>query len=798
MQQKEFPAHIRVEEGERIVQSVEEHCRKTAAYSSAALQPVGLEKTGYLLGLTHDCGKMTGLFSDYIQRAADGEAVRRGSVNHTFSAVKLLLRRFHNGSGDPFRRLPAELLAFAVGAHHGLFDCTGPDRKNGFTHRLDSENELFEEASANFLDRCRPQELDQRFSEACGELRPIIEHLVEMARRDPGGAELSYYFGCLARLLLSALIDGDRKDTAEFMSGSKPPAKPSMSSDRWRQLLDRMENRLNTLDGEGDIQRARAALSQVCRDRAALPAGIYRLNLPTGAGKTLSSLRFALAHASEQNKTRIIFTSPLLSILEQNAAVIRAFLQDDSIILEHHSNVVRTEAEGDALSPTELFTESWDAPVIITTLVQLLNTLFSGETTAIRRFHSLCSSVIVIDEIQTLPTKLLSMFQLAVSFLTEVCGATVVLCSATQPAQEFTPHPFLAEPADLVPYNKAIWDVFQRTELREADRCTLEEMPGAVMDKLENSKSLLIICNKKDEAAFLFRALQDEAIDCFHLSASMCAAHRRKTLEALYASLADHSRKTICVSTQVIEAGVDISFDCVIRLTAGMDSVVQAAGRCNRNGESKSRLPVYIMNCWDEDLSRLCEIRRAKDATTALLAEYRRAPEIFAADLASDRAIRTYYKFLYQHMNEGAMDYPAGEYGNLFDLLASNKKYATEYADGYGQYFLCQAFKTAGQQFCVFDAQTQTVLVPYGEGADIIRRVQEIGDRVDPEALRELRTLLQRAKSYAVSVFSYQVKQLEKQGAVDRICHDSVLILQPDCFGDVPYSNEIGLITEKG
>lgn len=791
-----FPAHIRRESEGSVVQTVEEHCRHTAEYTATALKRIGLEKTGDLLGIIHDLGKMTGRFADYIQRASNGEAVRRGSVNHTFAAVKLFSDKLR--SEDMYDKLIAELISFAVGSHHGLFDSFGPDRKNGFAHRLNSENELFAEAAENFFGLCcSRKDLSRKFDDARAELTPKITQIIKMASRDNTGDELSFYFGSLGRLLLSALIEGDRRDTTAFMSGTKLPFRESVTAERWGSCLAHLEERLQTFPIDTELQRARAELSRRCGACGERRGGIYRLNLPTGAGKTLSSLRFALAHAARNQKSRIIFASPLLSILEQNAAVIRACLGEDNMILEHHSNVVRAEASREELSLKELLTETWDAPIVITTLVQLLNTLFSGEAAAIRRFHALCDSIIVIDEIQTLPLKLLSMFQLMASFLAEICGATIVLCSATQPAHEYTRHPFALEPEELIPYDKKIWDVFRRTLLREAQSVPLAQIPDVAEQALESCDSLLIVCNKKDEAAYLYQKLQNAAFNCFHLSASMCAAHRRETLEALRASMKEKTRKTVCVSTQVIEAGVDISFGCVIRLAAGMDNVIQSAGRCNRNGELQGLAPVYILNCADENLSALREIKRAKDATEILLAEYRKDEHAFDGDLSSDRAIRLYYKALYREMEQGAEDYPVEEHGSLFDLLSSNTKYATENAECYGDFFLCQAFKTAGSLFSVFDTQTESLLVPYGEGADIIGRIREIGDRFDPEAVKELRLLLERAKPYTVSVFSYQIAQLEKQGALDRIGRGSIPVLQPDYFGEIPYSDEIGLYTKE-
>lgn len=197
---------------------------------------------------------------------------------------------------------------------------------------------------------------------------------------------------------------------------------------------------------------------------------------PPGGGKTLASLRFALTHAARRNCSRIIFAAPLLSILDQNAHVIRDYIGDDTLILEHHSNLAEPKETPERLQELELLTASWSAPIIITTLVQLLNTCFSGKTSAIRRFHALCGSVIVIDEVQTVPGKMLTLFNLAVNFLSEICGATIVLCSATQPCLEVADHPLRRQPVDLVSQQKALWDIFKRTDIQNAGCARLEEL----------------------------------------------------------------------------------------------------------------------------------------------------------------------------------------------------------------------------------------------------------------------------------------------------------------------------------
>jgi len=753
-----FLAHIRTDPAgaEEAVQTVKDHCRKTAEYAGRTLEMTGLAAAGYLAGLVHDAGKYAGQFQTYLR---DGEG-RRGSVNHTFAGVRLLLERFFTGGDLP--SVVCELLALAAGGHHGLFDCVDSEGKNGFRHRLTKPDINYEEAEENFFRFCAGgRELDDLFRRACGELIPVLERILAMT--DEGNEfcddETAFYSGLLARLLLSAVIEGDRRDTAEFMNAVQFPKMYNSEGLQamWSACLSRVEAKLEALPQTAPIDRARRMISDQCRKAAAQPGGVFRLNVPTGAGKTLSSLRYALAHAEKFGRRRIIFTSPLLSILEQNAAVIRDYVQDDNLILEHHSNLIRPQG-GERLDELELLTETWEAPIIITTLVQLLNTLFSGKTTAIRRFYALCSSVIVIDEVQTVPSKMLSLFSLAVNFLAEICGATVVLCSATQPCMERIEHPLHTPIPDLVPHDRALWKVFQRTQLQDAGTKSLEEIVDFAMKQLETADSLLIVCNKKAQAQRLYERLTGEELALFSLSAAMCVAHRRDTLDKLRQSLRQSGRKTVCVSTQVIEAGVDISFSCVIRLSAGMDSVVQAAGRCNRSGEAGSGVlaPVFVVQCQRESLTRLPDIQWGHDATGELLAEFALHPERYGGRLDSDKAIGYYYRALYRKEPQGHRDYVWRKGSpSLFSLLSLNSHYENK-----EPYYFRQAFRQAGALFQVFEENTTDVIVPYGEGEELI--LELCGERAKWD-ISYLQSLLEKAKPYTVALYQYQIDCLEAE-----------------------------------
>lgn len=737
-------------------QTVAEHSWNTARYAAQCLQDTGLSQAAFLAGLVHDPGKCKQEFQDYLLQGK-GE---RGSVNHTFAGCRMILEQFHGKTSDPYKDVTAELLAYAIGAHHGLFDCVDKQSMSGFLHRMQKEGIHYEESRGGFLASCAGwDEIDKRFEEAHKELSEVYGRLLALSQHnhDKTLQEFSFYLGLTARLLSSAVIEGDRRDTAEFMDGIIEPAQRNDWRTFWREHLTAVEEKLAAFPRETAVQRARAQISDTCRRSAEMSNGVYRLNVPTGGGKTLSSLRFALAHAAKWGKKRLIFATPLLAVLEQNAQVIRDYLGDDHIILEHHSNVIQTEDAGEDLDLRQLAVDSWHAPVILTTLVQLLNTFFLGKTTSVRRFQSLCDAVVVIDEVQSVPNHMLTLFNLTVNFLSEICGATFLLCSATQPCFERARHPLAQKPADIVPFQEELWKPFSRTHLIDAGKMRLEEIPAFIDWVLSGAKSLLVVCNKKSQDEFLYRALKKTVKNCFHMSASMCMAHRRDTLKRMETALERRDETVICIATQVMEAGVDISFERVIRLAAGMDSIVQSIGRGNRNGDIRTPIPVYVIHCMDENLGRLQELQRAKTAAIALLERFRTHPQEFKEDLASDEAIRWYYRKLYANMEEGFQDYTLKEERDtLFSLLSGNTNWYTQNCGFYGQFTLGQAFRTAGELFQVFDENTRDAVVPYGEGQALIAQLQ-----ASPYAgVAWLREWGRRAKPYTIAVYDHQIRLL--------------------------------------
>ena len=783
-------------------QTVREHCRQAASYASRVLKAIGMEKTAFLAALLHDMGKCKDEFSEYISAGT----ARRGSVNHTFCGVRFVLEKWHEVNLTGYEGVTAELLAYAIGAHHGLFDCIDEHQRSGFYHRLTKEGIGYKEAADNYLEQCADwKELNTLFEASVNEMTALLGRVSAMSQQpddSEANEETAFYIGLLQRMLLSAVIEGDRRDTAEFMNDDVFPEWPENMRTIWSTRLAFMEQKLIGFPHEKAIDQARHTISNSCAAAAHNPGGVYRLNVPTGGGKTLSSLRYALTHAQKWNKSRNIFTSPLLSILDQNAEVIRRYIGDDTLIVEHHSNLVEPENEPERLRELELMTDTWESPIIITTLVQLMNTCFSGKTSAVRRFHSLCNSIIVIDEVQTVPEKMLTLFNLAVNFLSEICKTTVILCSATQPSLETVCHPLKRPPPDIVPWQKELWGVFKRTEIQNAGQYRLEEIPQLIEEVLSDCNSLLVVCNMKEQAAFLFEKLQNEDCQCFHLSAAMCTEHRRKTLRDLQTALGcaqSGGRKIICISTQVIEAGVDISYQQVIRFAAGLDSVIQAAGRCNRHAEQEKPAPVRIVQCTDEKLGRLEDIARGKTASISLLNAYAEHPETFRNDLSGKEAIAFYYRRLYSGMEHGFQDDIVPEHGSLYHLLANNPRYADSRCEMADSYFLRQAFGLAGKLFQVFDENTTDVLAPYGKGRDIreylIAAFQTYGAR-DWGAIRKN---MDEAKGYSISVYQYQLEKLRKLGAITSLFEDSIYVLSDGFYDEnVGFSINNGLTGFQG
>ena len=776
-------------------QTLRKHSSTVAALCRTYGGAIGCPHLGELCGLNHDAGKAKQEFQAYL---LSGDTRLRGKINHTSAGARHIVEKYGK-STDIYQACTAQVVALAVCSHHsGLIDCIDTSGLDRFHSRLYPDKDIgYDESITNFETECIEAEtLDALFQKAVGETRQILEPIL---RREDIRQQQPFYLALFARYILSCVIDADRYDAYCFKAGLPTQDPDYKLETTWQELADNLEQYLSTeMRKDREIDHLRAGISDVCRQAAAYPGGIYRLCVPTGGGKTLASLRYALRHADLHKKCRIIYAIPFTTIIDQNADVVHKSLKKDQFILEHHSNLIQ-EPEGDGFAePDEgerrsLLTERWDVPIILTTTVQFLNTLFLGKTQSVRRMHNLADSIIILDEVQTIPIKCLDMFNAALNFLAEVCGATIILCTATQPGSNVGVPVRCSSPENLVPGYEELFEKFRRTTIHNAcipGGYSASALADFVLEQQRINTSVLVIMNTKKAARNLYAALKRRYPSCslHYLSTALCPAHRRAKLAQLNEEL-EARKPVICVSTQLIEAGIDISFDCVIRSLAGLDSIAQAAGRCNRHGED-ARRDVFIVNSSEENLSRLPEIRRGQLQTERVLREYAENPAQFDHDLLSPKALARYYDYYYEVQKKGEMQYSVSKRESgfptdvtLFDLLSLNRTGVTAYENRFGHrigYPFRQAFASCGGQFAVIDQDTVSVLVPYGRGREIIEALAKTSH------LPETAELLKAAQQYSVNLFKNEVQSLDN--GIYSIGDTGVLAL-----ADMYYSPEYGI-----
>lgn len=779
-------------------QSVQEHNHNVGKLAGSFLERVRLSATGCLAGDLHDIGKLTEAFENYIRNGG-----RKGSVIHTFTPVRYLMERFHGPDGT-YGDMAAEIIAYACGAHHASFDCIGLDGKSGFKHRIDSKRVFYGEAIENLYKLgISDSKIRDRLKKASEEVQRKLEVLSVVAMRaeeNERNAEFSFYAGMLARLVQSAVVDADRQDTAEFMDQKEYPDSMTDEALRamWCECVKKLEIHVSNKKDHGDITRARKAIADACRAMSDEKPGVFRFYAKCGAGKTLSSALFAVLHTCGTDvMERIFFVAPRLSIIDQNVKEIRECFGTE-LVLECDSNVSneRIDADGnkneDYKENYKQLSETWRSPVVVTSAVQFLECLFGGSMTSIRRFHALCRSVIIIDEVQAIPRKMTSMFNMAVNFLVVACGSSVVLCSATQPKLEATKHGIRLDVKDMCPEEIVDDKVFDRTRLKYEGVFSCENVADLAAAELDRHRSALVVCNKKQQALDVYNAFEGRADKVYHISASMCMAHRIKVLKQMKMDLeAKDGRTVLCAATQVLEAGVDISFDLGYRVLAGLDSCIQTAGRVNRNGNENHMLgTLHLVRLEEEGLGRLKEIQEDQRAMIELLAEFEKDPVRFECRLDSSRAIARYYEILnriagYCH-DYNIPEAPDGMMAHtLFDLLSLNRTLCRGRNPGHS---LWQAFAIAGREFQVFDSGAYNVIVQYGRGKEIIEELNsEEGHKED---MRFLWPLLKEARHYTISLFKYQVDLLRKQGAI--------LDLPGGAMGLMGhYDDDVGFVIDK-
>ncbi|WP_125705651.1 CRISPR-associated endonuclease Cas3'' [Lacticaseibacillus daqingensis] len=741
--------------GEKNVreQGLRDHLIATGELSAQFGAAVGLEHTCRLVGQLHDAGKYSARFQKHIKENDNAQ------VNHAFAGARLLfeeLRQNHwlTGDFDDPQELAvvtlADMMANAIMAHHnplGPYDFLDPI-KNVVTTEVDDFAPYFpffakmQEPMADWT----PAEIATAYF-SVGEMSHadfINECIAVVAEAQRIGADellanQLYY----QRFIASCLVDADHTDTANFSIN-----RPNQIFTSTERLLE-----LNQINEASVVARS----SQVCANEATRQlnldrqqmsnlsaiagdgdSGLYSLSVPTGGGKTFSSLRFALRQAQAQGMNQIIYVAPYTTIIEQNAKAIRAALNvaDDDLttVLEYHSNVVVND---DQICEEYRYTrDAWDAPVVVTTQVAFFDAIFGSGSRNLRHMHRLAHSVIIMDEVQTLPIKMIAMHNAFVNWVTAHGRATVLLCTATQPdlSDKRLSQGLTTEPIEIVPDIERVSETFARTRLVSHldEQWTIEQLDDFITQQLTCVDSVLVVLNTKGAVKRAYEQFTQEGVRTFHLSTDMCPANRQKRFDWIRRALGhQNEQKVVVFSTRLIEAGVDLSFQMAIRSLAGLDSVVQTAGRCNRNHE----MPVGFVHLVRlvSSAERMSSLKELTAGQSATLAVWKLNP---SAELLAPSCIKQFFARYYDGFDRmQTMRYPY-EKSFLFDWghllpqghLVNNARFSSVARAkpvlgtqgplaSYG--LVSAASQSISRHFQVIDSPTTPVIVGYDPNVDL-------------------------------------------------------------------------------
>lgn len=703
---------------EKPWQTIAEHLENTATMSGKLASKFNARDFGYACGILHDLGKYSGKF----QQKLKGSIL---SVDHSTAGAQESISLYGRGIG--------RILAYCIAGHHsGLPNFgTAASTEGTLYARLNKE---IEDYSAY------RRELD------LSSIKNISGLPIKSIERHQGFT-LSFFI----RMLYSCLVDADFLDTENYMAETIKHRGNNVSI---YQLESKFNNFITNLESENTkVNRKRKHILEQCLKISEEDKGLYTLTVPTGGGKTYSSLAFALNHAKVHNLDRIIYVIPYTSIIEQNAKVFKDVLGEDNV-LEHHSNYqFDNNISEDAQSLNEklkLASENWDIPIVVTTNVQFFESLFSNRSSKCRKIHNMTNSVIIFDEAQMLPVEYLRPSLLAVSELVSNYGSTAILCTATQPSiNDLLPSSI--KPVEIMDNPKQLYDEFKKVKV--VKRGEMDD--DLLASELNQYEQVLCIVNTRKHAREVFNRLEDNAI---HLSTLMCPIHRQEKLAEIKQRLKD-GKPCRVVSTQLIEAGVDVDFPIVYRSIAGIDSIVQSAGRCNREGN----LPignVFVFTPVSDYAKTKGYLER-----TAKVAEmvFRRFE-----DPISLEAIEYYFEMLYDIEGEQALD---------------KKDIINCFEERYQQ--LEFDFQTAAEQFKLIEDNTYSIVIPFNETAK--KLLEEA--RFNPYPA----SLARKMQPYTVSVYENEYKTLLKNSTLITI-NNSFIVL--DNF-EKNYDKNIGLAIPK-
>lgn len=677
-----------------------EHLQCVAARTAEFAAKFGAGDLAYWAGMWHDAGKIHPRFQDYLHKCEMHPDKRLQGPDHKLAGS--LIAADQRGVGS--------LLAFLIAGHHG-----------GIPSRADLKGFLKHQTKTQ-----PAQKAIELIGQHCREVEPTTPLALPSGIASESELDVEFFI----RMLFSALVDADFLDTERHFNRDQAEGRgggPSLP-DLW-QAFEKDQEKFTKFPASR-VNIVRQDVYQACLQAAGQPQGIFRLTVPTGGGKTRSGMAFALKHALCHGLDRVIVAIPYTSIIEQTADVYRHIFGPG--VLEHHSAVALPEDRSDPVSLnavwSRLAAENWDAPIVVTTTVQLFESLFDRKTTACRKLHNLARSVIVLDEVQTLPTHLLEPILDALKQLVAHYNVTVVLSTATQPALDNSPYlKGLDNISEIVPDPGRLFSALRRVSYewpRAGEKWTWER----VAQEMREAEQVLTVVNTKSDALVLLETLQDE--DALHLSTLLCGAHRRVILGEVRQRL-KQGRPCRLVSTQVVEAGVDLDFPCVLRAFGPLDRIVQVAGRCNREGQSASGRVVVF----DPEGGKLPP--KAYSTATDICRNLLGRPDF---DFSKPDSYRAFFRSLYQgvELDEEKVQ----SFRKNFDYPA------------------------VAEKFRMIKDDSVPVIVRYRgqDGSDDTadRLISQVTNQVE----RLPRWLLQRLQPYLVNVKSRLIHEYQQEGLV--------------------------------
>ncbi len=711
-----FYAHTKDNKPPEAWQPLDNHLKRVAELTRSFADEFGAGDWGYKAGLWHDLGKAHPDFQAYLHRvrgldASEYDDQSTGThPNHSGAGAILAYEKWHNIIG--------KTLAYLVAGHHaGLPDWFGG--RDSLPYRLESEKIVADTV--------------RNYAEPFFDAIPVKLRPPDFAMHCCNQDAIAYHLW--VRMVYSCLVDADFLDTEAFMDAEKHAQRPSFPSlIELKACFDQQMLKMMADAPDTFVNRIRANILATSRTAAAQSPGFFSLTVPTGGGKTLSGTAFALDHAIQYDKSRVIYVIPYTSIIEQTADVLRKHFGSENVI-EHHSNIApEREKESPQLT---LAAENWGAPVIVTTSVQFFESLYAAKPGRCRKLHNIVNSVVILDEAQLLPPELLHPCIEALKRLVSDYRVTVVLSTATQPAL-----PNLCQlPREIIPYTASLYEQLKRTNIVFPDEMNVPCDWPSLAAELAKHEQILCVVNTRPDCYSLWKEMPTGTI---HLSALMCGGHRSKIIADIKERL---PRGETCrvISTQLVEAGVDLDFPIVYRALAGLDSINQAAGRCNREGKrpEPGKVQVFVA----PKPAPLGLLRKGEDTTRELASLPGFTPD-------TPDVFQRYFEKYYSSIND------TGEKWWRDNLVKNVNTPGVNGPDGNVQ------FRTAGKEFRLIKDPSVPIIVCYGGNDKIIKKLCFAGPS------REVMRALQR---YTVNVKPDLATRLLAEGRVEEI-HVGILV----------------------